>query len=516
MNTINVKGPLLNPANQVSPNTPIRLTSVLGYGDTLLSSTAVVTSDGAGNYDFSLVYGTHMIEVRFEDKYIKLGTCIVSSGIGPLTINELLVSSTPILPEYVATVLQAAVDAREAADRAEQYAKEALETGAMIEAGSVDLSGGIYPEPLKDLEGNNRACFWKVTASGTVSGVDYGIGDSLVYSAETDSYYKIDNTESVTSVNGKQGVVELSAGDVGALPAGATAVNSDKLDNIDSSGFQQLPVANIPAPLGGYLDTYIVTGGVIKIILPQGFSNSMISFTINIYNYSESESTQIRVSGYSQLANSSWSNPSILPISGTSAVRVRLGYDGSKCCAYIGDTTTYQQAYIQVAVTDVVVGYFGSEPEKWSSGWEITTGATAENVDYDVTLNNWDGVDYVDPDAIGANATAKIYPDGSIVGQTDNGSYTKWPNGELIMTRNPYVSCTANVRLSIPVFYPIAIVGSSVPIPSVTIAGVSDTTSYDVLQLVVNGMNSYGCSIFARMTVTQSYSIVFSITGRWK
>lgn len=40
------------------------------------------------------------------------------------------------------------------------------------------------------------------------------------------------------------------------------------------------------------------------------------------------------------------------------------------------------------------------------------------------------GVSYVDADAVGANPTAKIYPDGTVVGSTDNGSYIKYPNGK--------------------------------------------------------------------------------------
>jgi len=47
------------------------------------------------------------------------------------------------------------------------------------------------------------------------------------------------------------------------------------------------------------------------------------------------------------------------------------------------------------------------------------------------TTQDWDGVSYTDPDAVGANPTAKIYPDGSVVGSTDNGSYTKYANGDL-------------------------------------------------------------------------------------
>lgn len=46
---------------------------------------------------------------------------------------------------------------------------------------------------------------------------------------------------------------------------------------------------------------------------------------------------------------------------------------------------------------------------------------------------NWSGVTYTDPDAVGSNPTAKIYPDGSVVGSTDNGSYTKYPDGTYIM-----------------------------------------------------------------------------------
>lgn len=62
-------------------------------------------------------------------------------------------------------------------------------------------------------------------------------------------------------------------------------------------------------------------------------------------------------------------------------------------------------------------------------GTEIDLTITTEQLK-PLTMS-WDGIPYVDPDAIGANATAKIYPDGSILGSTDNGSYTKWPNGAL-------------------------------------------------------------------------------------
>ena len=110
----------------------------------------------------------------------------------------------------------AVLKASEAAQSAVEAAQSAaLAAGALIEAGSADLSSGVFPTPIKDAQGNNRSCFWKVIVGGSVSGDVYGIGDSLVYSKEMAGYYKIDNTEAVSSVNGKQGVVVLNKADVG-------------------------------------------------------------------------------------------------------------------------------------------------------------------------------------------------------------------------------------------------------------------------------------------------------------
>lgn len=47
---------------------------------------------------------------------------------------------------------------------------------------------------------------------------------------------------------------------------------------------------------------------------------------------------------------------------------------------------------------------------------------------------NWDGVAITHKYAVGANPTAKLYPDGSIIGETDNGHYKYHPNGTLEMT----------------------------------------------------------------------------------
>lgn len=125
----------------------------------------------------------------------------------------------------------AASSAADAAASA-QVAREAMyvSTGALIEAGEVNMSSGAYPTPLTAAD-KDLACFWKVTTAGisSLDGVDYEVGDTLVYSSSLKKFYKIDNTESVQSVNGMKGAVRLTAADVGALGSVATAVAAAKL-----------------------------------------------------------------------------------------------------------------------------------------------------------------------------------------------------------------------------------------------------------------------------------------------
>ncbi len=126
----------------------------------------------------------------------------------------------------------AASSAADAAASA-QIAREAMyvSTGALMEAGEVNMSSGAYPTPLTGAADKDLACFWKVTTAGVSSldGVDYEVGDTLVYSSSLKKFYKIDNTESVQSVNGMKGAVRLTAADVGALGSVATAVAAAKL-----------------------------------------------------------------------------------------------------------------------------------------------------------------------------------------------------------------------------------------------------------------------------------------------
>ena len=120
---------------------------------------------------------------------------------------------------FIATVTQEKNEAIAAKTTAVDARDDALliastMAGGIVEMGNWDASGGVLPAKPEQNSG-----FWKITGAGVLSGIDLGIGDSLVYSKTTDSFYKIDNTESVTSVQGKKGIVTLIPEDIGAEPA---------------------------------------------------------------------------------------------------------------------------------------------------------------------------------------------------------------------------------------------------------------------------------------------------------
>lgn len=141
------------------------------------------------------------------------------------------------------------------ATRAEQAAQALV--GAIIDAGPYNAASGVLPTPSMS-SGVKRSSVWKVTGSGTAGGIELGVGDSLVYTASDNSYYKIDSTESVSSVNGRKGVVTLSSSDVVADASGTaqTLVNQHSA----KSGVHQISGVNgLQGILDGKMDANIAS-----------------------------------------------------------------------------------------------------------------------------------------------------------------------------------------------------------------------------------------------------------------
>lgn len=102
-------------------------------------------------------------------------------------------------------------------------------------------------------------------------------------------------------------------------------------------------------------DSDAVTG-IIKIILPVSWSATMMGVEIDIYDYSGNAYSKVLVGGYNYTSQA-WYNTSV-SILGNNNYKVRLGYDGSKCCILLG-ATNYTWHYPKVVVRNVMSTFSG-------------------------------------------------------------------------------------------------------------------------------------------------------------
>ena len=143
---------------------------------------------------------------------------------------------------------------------------------------------------------------------------------------------------------------------------------------------------------GGFRTTGSTQTGYLKITLPQSWTDTMMSFKVQMYQYNQNTSCEFTIGGYNYSSGSgTWTNRPFAYSIGKSDVQtysnltVRLGHDGTKCAIYIGEANTSWK-YMQVQVHDVIVGYNNYEYDKWATGWSVgftttlgTITATIEN-----------------------------------------------------------------------------------------------------------------------------------------
>lgn len=108
--------------------------------------------------------------------------------------------------------------AQDAAIRAENAASAVV--GAVLDGGECDLSSGIYPQPIT-VAGKKYSTIWYVAVAGSVSGINFDVGDLLRYTtAKTGYYFKVDAKDDVYSVNGEKGPVVITPEKIGAENTG--------------------------------------------------------------------------------------------------------------------------------------------------------------------------------------------------------------------------------------------------------------------------------------------------------
>lgn len=159
---------------------------------------------------------------------------------------------------------------------------------------------------------------------------------------------------------------------------GATASGADVL-NFRTSG----NITTIARPEGGALavDVYVVTGAL-QIKLPLSWSDTMIRFAVDIFDYAAGAMQTYMVAGYHyDAANRLWYNCSAQMIGGSGRSKpVRFGFDASgSACIWIGNTDS-AWSHLQATVRDFQAGYINIASSSWKAGWVLSLVTTLGTV----------------------------------------------------------------------------------------------------------------------------------------
>jgi hypothetical protein len=144
-----------------------------------------------------------------------------------------------------------------------------------------------------------------------------------------------------------------------------------------------LGVSNLQLPfVGGGQKTSnnIAQTGYLKIQLPVSWTNTMVGFYIDIYEYNSGYARSVYVSGYNYTSGLAWHQETTTQ-NGTNGVNIRVdyGHDGTYCAIYISkdsDGAATNWTYPQVTIRDVTTGFVGYDTDVWASGWALSYTAT--------------------------------------------------------------------------------------------------------------------------------------------
>jgi hypothetical protein len=241
-----------------------------------------------------------------------------------------------------------------------------------------------------------------ITANNTAAGIAgqgaLATANSANWSSQVTGTGKPADYADVTAYNTAAGIIgqgELATQNAALWSTQVTGLNKPA-DNADVTNYNDTRVSNVieenstlfvARPIGAsYNSNQGAVTGMIRIILPQGFTNTMMKFTVNVYTYSQDKSFSLNLAGYNHYNSGTWYNTEANLLGSTAADnRVRFGYDSTlgKCCIYIGEPTS-SWSIPKVMVKDFIAGYSGFARSQWESGWAIDIVTSApQNVTQD-------------------------------------------------------------------------------------------------------------------------------------
>lgn len=122
--------------------------------------------------------------------------------------------------------------------------------------------------------------------------------------------------------------------------------------------------------------------GMLKVTLPRGYTNAMLSITLLGYlNNEKGSSYKLNVSGKLDKAANKWINPSVNLLGKVPFRLARLGHtNDNKCCILLGDTDTVWDNF-SLFIDKVIAG--GEDNGSWRDGWQIEP--VTSDADFNVT-----------------------------------------------------------------------------------------------------------------------------------
>ena len=150
-----------------------------------------------------------------------------------------------------------------------------------------------------------------------------------------------------------------------------------------SDGFGANSTANynpsfVAYPGGGKIGSASSSqAGYVKITLPQSWTNTMMQFSVDIFEYQTNKAKTFVLAGYNYAPSSSWANTSAMVLAGDDGTtyKVQFGHDGSKCAIYISkgsDGASSSWTYPYVVVRDASFGFLNTDISNWIDGWSVS------------------------------------------------------------------------------------------------------------------------------------------------
>jgi len=205
----------VNPYDQNVTNTTDK--SSLHHATDSLS--AKVLAEGAKNDTITLKNDVTMLKSQTEDVYA------LAYALSDTAVDTEISSGIYSLKHYLAKTQAAAATAQAAVSSV---------TASLYFVGQWNAGANIAPPPPSIVDGVPQGNpMYKITVSGVIDGVDYEPNDNIIWDSQNsthdgtnwtlEKWFKVDNSESVVSVNGKQGVVVLNIADIAGLQSAIDA-----------------------------------------------------------------------------------------------------------------------------------------------------------------------------------------------------------------------------------------------------------------------------------------------------